>query len=182
MAALRFGAMAAPEYVPLRPGRNEKAYESPPRRPGTWRPVRPAEVVDDGAQPQGGDFGYQGPDQGFALKLANGMREKLALAPGEHADDVVSGCVAIALRRASMFGRAPVVHDLTLSFELFGYLDDAAPAALVEWRGPVFEELSSPHHYIAVRHLVARVPESTLRLTPDGVRSQRGEWRALLGL
>jgi hypothetical protein len=182
VAGLRFDPMAAPEYVPLRPGRNGKAYESPPRRLGKWQPVRPGEVVDNGAQPQGGDFGYQGPDQGFALKLANAQRGKLQLTPGEHADDAVSGCVAVALRRASTFGRAPVVHDVTLAFELFGFFDGDAPAELVDWRKPVFEELSNPHHYAATRHLVAQVPETTLRLTPADVASQRAQWRTLLGL
>src|SRR5512145_1739173 len=91
-------AMAAPEYVPLRPGRTDKAYESPPRRPESWLALRPAEVVDDGEQPEGRDLGYQGPDQGYALKLANAQRDKLRLTEGEHADDVIAGFVAIALR------------------------------------------------------------------------------------
>jgi hypothetical protein len=174
--------MAAPEYVPVRPGRTDKAYESPPRRPESWQARRPAEIVDDGVQPQGGDFGWQGPDQGYALKLANAHRAKLRLTGGEHADDVITGCVAIALRRASMFGRAPVVHDLNVAYELFGFLDDDSPADLVEHRTSLFEELSNPHHYFEVRRLVSQVPEATLRLTPDAVRAQRSEWRALAGV
>jgi hypothetical protein len=175
--------MAAPEYVPLRPGRTEKAYESPPRRPDPWWADRPAEIVDDGEQPEGRDFGYQGPDQGYALKLANMLRPDLHLAPGEHADDVITGCVAIALRRASIHGRAPVMHDVRLAFELFGFLDENAPEDLVTWRTPVFEELANPHHYFEVRRLVSHVPEPTLRLTPDEVKAKRAAgWRSLLGL
>jgi hypothetical protein len=174
--------MAAPEYVPLRPGRTEKAYESPPRRPDPWLADRPGEVVDDGVQPEGRDLGYQGPDQGFALKLANAQRDKLHLTEREHADDAVTGAVAVAMRRASIYGRAPMIHDVNLAFELFGFLDESAPAELVEWRKPVFEELANPHHYFEVRRLASQVPESTLRMTPADVKAKRGEWRALLGL
>jgi hypothetical protein len=173
--------MAAPEYVPLRPGRTDKAYESPPRRPDPWLADRPAEIVDEGEQPEGRDYGYQGPDQGYALKLANAQRDKLRLTTGEHADDVIAGCVAIALRRASIYGRAPVIHDVRLALELFGFLDDA-PDDLVAWRKPVFEELSNPHHYFEVRRLASHVPEATLRMTPDDITAKRADWRALLGL
>jgi hypothetical protein len=175
--------MAAPEYVPLRPGPTDKAYESPPRRPDPWWADRPAEIVDDGEQPEGRDFGFQGPDQGYALKLANMLRGDLRLVSGEHADDVITGCVAIALRRASIYGRAPVMHDVRLAFELFGFLDEDVPEDLVTWRRPVFEELSNPHHYFEVRRLAWHVPEATLRLTPDEVKAKRvANWRAPLGL
>jgi hypothetical protein len=174
--------MAAPEYVPLRPGRTDKAYESPPRRPDSWLADRPGEIVDDGAQPEGRDLGYQGPDQGFALKLANAQRDKLQLTDREHADDALTGCVAVAMRRASIYGRAPMIYDITLALELFGFLDDAAPEELVAWRKPVFEELANPHHYFEVRRLVAQVPESTLRMTPAEVKVRRADWRTLLAL
>jgi hypothetical protein len=174
--------MAAPEFVPLRPGPTEKAYESPPWRPDGWLADRPAELVDDADQVQGVDFGYQGPDQGFALKLANAQRRSLHLTEGEHADDAVEGCVAVAMRRASIYGRAPMVYDVKLAFELFGFFDESPDAELVAWRAPHFEELANPHHYTEVRRLVARVPEATLRLTPDEVRAKRADWRGLLGL
>jgi hypothetical protein len=174
--------MAAPEYVPLPAGPTEKAYGSPPRRPESWMPERPAEVVDEGVQPVGGDFGYQGPDQGFAIKLANAQRDKLQLTDREHADDAVTGAVAVALRRASIYGRAPVIHDVNLALELFGFLDESAPEELVAWRKPVFEELSNPHHYFEVRRLASQVPESTLRMTPAEVKVRRADWRALLAL
>ena len=44
------------------------------------------------------------------------------LEPGEHAEDVLAGAVAIALRRAAIFGRAPVTADIELALELFKYL------------------------------------------------------------
>jgi hypothetical protein len=171
--------MAAPEFVPLRAVQGEKAYESPPRRLGSWRADRPAELVGE-AQPSGAALGYQGPDQGYVLLLAQSFRGKLRLAPGEHESDVIAGCIAIALRRASLFGRAPVIHDLRLAFELFGYLDEAVDDEKVAFRRPLFEGLANPHHYFEVRHIATMVPESTLRMRPEDVRA--GEWRALLGL
>jgi hypothetical protein len=139
-------------------------------------------VVDDGGNPAGGDLGYQGPDQGYALRLARDLRDKLVLAPREDPDDAISGGVAIGLRRASTFGRAPVMHDLTLAFELFGFFDEDPDPELLAHRRETFEELSNPHHYVEVRSLVSSIPEATLRMTPDQVRARRAEWRALLGL
>ena len=54
----------------------------------------------------------------------------------EHAEDVIAGCVAVATRRASMFRRAPVIHDLDIAFTVWGYLDPSPPADLVELPPP----------------------------------------------
>src|SRR4051794_34442092 len=99
--------MAAPDFVPVRPG-SPKYYGSPPRRLGSWTAVRPAEAVENG-QPEGGPFGFQGPDQGYALKLANSFHGKLHLTAGEHEEDAIAGCLMVAMRRASLFGRAPMM-------------------------------------------------------------------------
>jgi len=173
--------MAAPEFVPVRPGPRDKAYESPPRRLGSWLPDRPGELVDEGFQPEGTALGSQGPDQGYALLLARRFEGTLVLTPGEHEADATAGVVAIALRRASVFGRAPVIHDLRLGFELFGFLGEGVDEELVAHRRGTFEELANPHHYFEVRHLAGSIPETTLRLTPDEVRARRNEWRALIG-
>jgi hypothetical protein len=173
--------MAAPEFVPLRPVRGEPAYESPPRRPESWCADRPAELVG-AAQPAGSSLGNQGPDQGYALLLANSLRDRLTLAPGEEADDVIAGCLAVALRRASLFGRAPIMHDVRLALELFGFLDDSVDEDKLAYRRPIFEGLGNPHHYFEVRHLAASVPEATLRLRPDDVRARAAQWRTLLGV
>ena len=45
---------------------------------------------------------------------------KLVLTPGEHERDVLAGACAVALKRASLFGRAPVVHDLTVALTASG--------------------------------------------------------------
>lgn len=175
--------MAAPEYVPLTPVEQaHRLYNSPDHVPDPWRPDRPGEL--EGGQPQGARLGNQGPDQGFAFNLAERFRDRLRLTAGEHADDVIQGCVALALRRASLFGRAPMVHDLTIAFTVWGFLDDAAPAELVAQRKKAFEGLGHvAHHYEELRALVDGVPEATLRMTPDEVKAAYpSRWRELLGL
>lgn len=173
--------MSAPEFVPRAAVAGAKAYESPPRRPDSWRPVRPGDL-DGNRQPSGPGLGVQGPDQGYALTLARRLHDKLVLNDGERADDAIAGCLGIALRRAALYGRAPVIDDLRLAFNLFGFLDADPPADLVEFRQSKFPGLGSSHHYAEARELANLVPESTLRLTPDQVTARRGDWRALLAI
>lgn len=154
--------MAAPEYVPKPSGDRRRVYESPPADPAAWVADRPAEIP--GRQPAGGRFGNQGPDQGYAIKLANQFKGRLVLTPGEHEADAISGCVQVANKRASLFGRAPMVHDLTMAFTLFGFLAEADPS-LVELRRGYFAAAHLPAHYTERRQIAALVPEETLRMT-----------------
>ncbi|MEA2931530.1 MAG: hypothetical protein QOI56_315 [Actinomycetota bacterium] len=166
--------MAAPEHVPVRLADKARAGTPiPPAR--AWKAVRPGDLV--GRQPGGRDLGRQGPDQGYALLLARRFADRLQLAPGEHTDDAVAGAMAVAMARASLFGRAPVIHDLDLAFTLWGYLGDAPPE-LVAYRAPLFSGAS--HHYWDQRHIVDKVPEATLRMTPAQVRPKLSDWRSLL--
>lgn len=167
--------MAQPEYVPIDAGDRVRPAERLPA-PRRWLANRPGEVVDV-ELPKGKRFGSPGPDQGYAFKLAHLYDGHLTLTEGEHAEDAVAGCVAVALRRASLFGRAPVVYDLELAFGVWGFLD-SAPPDLVEFRKPLFQAVA--HHYAEQRNIVDRVPESTLRMAPDGVRSRVADWRSLL--
>jgi len=174
--------MAAPEYVPHDQMARVRTYTSSPRRPEPWLATRPGEI--DGEQPRGERFGAPGPDLGFALKIARTFEDRLHLADGEHLHDVVGGCVAIAMRRSSLFGRAPVVHDLAVAFTVWGFLDPEPPADLVELRRRWFEGVGhAAHHYVALRDVVDSVPEATLRMTPDQVAvAHRTDWRGLLHL
>lgn len=166
--------MAAPEYVPVRlADKARPATPIPPARP--WKAERPGDLT--GRQPGGPKLGRQGPDQGYALVLVRRFEDRLQLAPGEHRHDVEAGCVGVALARASLFGRAPVIHDLELAFTVWGYLGDA-PADLVAIRAPLFAGAS--HHYWDQRKIVDRVPEATLRMTPAQVRQRLSDWRSLL--
>lgn len=173
--------MAAPQFVPSPSIDDARAYTSPPVAPAAWMPDRPGELT--GFQPVGEQLGYQGPDQGFAIKIANGFRDRLSLQSGEHAEDAIKGCLGIALRRASMFSRAPVVHDLTIAFTIWGFLDVAAPAELVAARRERFAGLGHGGHYTQTRAIVDMVPEATLRMTPQQVTAAYPTgWRALVGL
>ena len=167
--------MAAPDYVPLNAADRVRPVEQlpPPRR---WAPVRPGEI--EGLRPPDGDrFGAPGPDQGYGLKLARRFSDRLELTKGEHAEDAVAGCLGVALKRAALYGRAPVIYDLELAFTLFGFLGDA-PADLVELRTGLFAGAS--HHYWEQRDIADLVPEATLRMTPTEVRAGLSGWRELI--
>ena len=173
--------MAAPKNQPAPVIDDSRAYSSPPFVPRSWSPQRPADL--EGFQPAGPQLGYQGPDQGFALTIANRMRPKLQLQPGEDAGDAIKGCLGIGLRRASLFSRAPVVHDLTIAFTIWGFLDPNPPAELVAERRERFTGVAHVHHYTEARALVDMVPEATLRMTPQQVQSAYpSRWRELVGL
>ena len=171
--------MAAPEYVPIDPVADPRSYRSPPRRPESWVTDRPAEVAPTG-QPRGERLGNQGPDQGYALRLVRQFDDRLILQPGEDKHDVVAGCLGLALKRASLFGRAPVVHDLTVAFTVWGFLDETPDPDLVGLRRDLFEGAGHTHHYTLQRAIVDTLPESTLRRSHDQVAAEyANDWRAL---
>lgn len=171
--------MGIPEFVPKPPDEKTRVYESPPWDPEGWKPERPGELAPH--QAAGAGMGWQGPDQGYAWRLARQFEGKLRLQQGEHAEDAVAGCLAVATKRASLFGRAPVIHDLTIAFTVFGFLDDDPPADLLALRRTLFVEAASPHRYDRQRGLADLVPEEVLRRTPAAVAdAYRTDWRGLV--
>ena len=173
--------MAAPKFSPVAPLDDARGYESPDHVPDRWSADRPADL--SGRQPTGARLGFQGPDQGYALTLAARLRPEVRVRAGESVVDAVAGCTDIALRRASLYGRAPVIHDLRIAFTIWGYFDAEPPGELVDLRRPLFEGVAdSLHHYDERRALVDSVPEATLRMTPAQVAAAYpGSWRPLLG-
>jgi hypothetical protein len=168
--------MTQPKFAPISiEDQVRDAYRL--RTPAPWTAARPAELRP-GPVPQGRGFGVAGPDQGYALLLAHRLAARLVLGEGEVLDDALAGCVAIAMRRAAVFGRAPVLVDLELACTLTGYLGEP-PADLVSWRAAHMKGLS--HDSWHEHELAAAVPESTLRLTPARVAERIAEWRELLG-
>lgn len=169
--------MTQPSFVPVvEVDQVRRAYQL--QVPSIWTTSRPSEIRGT-RQPAGAYLGTPGPDQGFALKLARRFEDRLVLAEGEHTEDAIWGCTAVAMRRAALFGRAPVIFDLTMAFTLWGFLE-GAPVDLVAVRGPLFRAAS--HDYLARRTIADCVPESTLRLTVDQVAEQLADWRTLLAL
>ena len=166
--------MAQPEFVPLHASDRVRAAERMPAH-GGWRQTRVAEQLSPDL-PSGHRFGTPGPDQGYALTLAERFADRIEPAAGEHAEDAVAGCLGVALRRASIFGRAPVIHDLELGFTVLGYLGDA-PADLVAFRMPLVR--GAAHDYWVQRDVADKVAAPTLKLTPAQARARLGEWRSL---
>lgn len=169
--------MAAPDYVPMTlADKPRRSLPLPAARP--WTAARPGDLP--GRQPGGSRLGSQGPDQGYALALAERFHGRLHLAPGEHHHDVEAGVVAVAMKRASLFGRAPVIHDLDLAFGLFGFLDPTSgvPVDLREWRLAQFS--GAGHHYWKQRAIADGVPEATLRMAPAAARAGLASWRSMM--
>jgi len=166
--------MAAPDYVPVVLAEQPRRSLAlpPPRR---WVADRPGEVVD--GQPHGPLLGNPGPDQGYALALADRFTNRLVLTPGEHPYDAIAGCVAVALHRASISGRAPMGEDLDFAFRLWGFLGDA-PEDLVAYRRPLFAGAS--HHYWDQRAITDVVPQATMRAKPGEISPRN--WHSLLGV
>lgn len=90
------------------------------------------------------------------------------LTSAESEDDALAGCVAIAMRRSAMFGRAPAIHDITVALTIWGFLSEAPPE-LVAIRTQVFAAVASSHHYMERRAIVDAVPDEVLRLDPVSV-------------
>jgi hypothetical protein len=170
--------MAAPEYVPRPPDEVARVYGSPPWRPDSWLADRPGDLA--ARQPVGYRLGSPGPDQGFVYKLVRHFDERLVLTEGEQKHDAIAGCVGVALKRASLFGRAPVIYDLEIAFTVWGFLREA-PVEQVAFRRPLFAEVANPHHYEEARAVADLVPAEVLRLTPEQVAEQATrDWRSVL--
>jgi hypothetical protein len=163
-----------PNYVPLAETDRVRPSDRLPA-PLAWVPERPGDV-GHAPPPTGPLFGLAGPDLGYGMKLANRLRDQLVLADGESVDDAVAGCFACGARRAAMFGRAPVIHDMRWAYALWGFLGEA-PEGLVAFRTPLFRGVA--HDYAAQRTVVFAVAPATFRLTPDAVAQARDRWQDL---
>jgi hypothetical protein len=109
------------------------------------------------------------------------LRDRVNCANSERWTDVKAGCVLLALKRASLFGRAPVIHDLKVAFTIWGFFDGTEVPELVELRQPLFAALAHGYHYLEQRRLVGAVSEESLLLTPAEVtRRHADDWRSLL--
>jgi hypothetical protein len=170
--------MSAPKFVPVDPiGAYRDGEHLPPAL--NWMADRPGDL--SGAQPSGDRLGSPGPSQGYGLKLANRFHGKLRLGARENEHDVIAGCLGVALKRASSFGRSPVIHDFQVAFTLFGFLGDDQPTAeQLETRRKLFE--AAGHHYEVQRAIADRVPEETVRRSAHltGMFAAR-EFASLLG-
>ncbi len=167
--------MTQPAYVPVRPTdrvRSSKALSTPQ----PWRLGRPGDAMDLQAS-SGPRFGSSGPDLGYGLKLARRFDDRLVLAQGEDHHDVVTGCFACASRRASHFGRAPVIFDYEWAYGIWGYLG-SAPADLVKWRQAMFRGAS--HSYWDQRRIADAVKAEALTISPSAASADLNLWKERL--
>ena len=103
------------------------------------------------------------------------------LEAGESTDDAITGCLGIALKRASLFGRAPTIHDLEIAFRIWGFLGDD-PVSWSSCARRCSRQWPTPTTTPSQREIADTVPEATLRLLHTDVAARfPGEWRALLG-
>ncbi len=157
-----------------------RRYSSPPRRGDSWVADRPGDL--GGPQPTGTRLGAQGPDQGYALTLVKLFDDRLQLGDVSH-DDAVAGCVSVAMKRSALFGRGPVVHDLTAAFTLFGFLDESPAEDLVALREPLFAQVHSHHHYRELRAVVDLVPDAALHRPHGAIEADyRSSWKKNLAV
>ncbi|HEX3539430.1 MAG TPA: hypothetical protein VHT75_03215, partial [Acidimicrobiales bacterium] len=142
--------MTQPTYAPIaEEDRVRPAYRL--RTPPDWRANRVSELRLPG-QPIGPELGVPGPDQGYAMLVAEELfADRVKLAPGITTKDALHGCAAVASARAGRFGRAPVAKDVELALVLFGFLGDP-PQDLVAWRNPLFQ--AAAHDYHSQRRIV----------------------------
>jgi hypothetical protein len=128
--------------------------------PRRWRADRPGDL--GALQPKGALLGSPGPNVGYALTLTSRARDRMRLEPQEHADDAIAIVAALAMKRASTFGRGPTVNDVDFALELLGYLGDA-PADVKVWRPGVVR--AAAHEYAVRRAVVDTVSTGLLRLS-----------------
>jgi hypothetical protein len=174
--------MTQPKFAPVaESGEVREAYKLPVA--AEWVSHRPSDYRAAPHVAHRPNTGIPGPDQGYVLYLADRLHHRLQLTDAEHADDVLMGAAMIGLRRASLYGRAPISHDVELALHLFGYLEDV-PEELVQARRRLFSGIA--HDYWQQRDLADLVPEATLRLTPalvrDALKANPTAWRNLSGL
>jgi hypothetical protein len=156
-------------FVPER--LDEEPRQEPNLPPGVKMPAARQWVADrpgdlHAGQPTGKLLGSPGPNVGYALTLANRVRERFVLAPHERRDDAVAVVAEIAMRRAALFGRAPVLLDVEFGMQILGYGGDCE-ADFLDWRVRAVQGVH--HNYYERRALVDAIPVDVLRLVPTAL-------------
>jgi hypothetical protein len=77
-----------------------------------------------------------------------------------------------------------VIHDLVFAFSIWGWMLLNPPDDLIASRKQLFSGLGrAAHQYSETRELVDKVPESTMIMTIEQIRTgMPGSWRALTGV
>ncbi|MDG1845554.1 MAG: hypothetical protein P8J01_04085 [Acidimicrobiales bacterium] len=171
--------MAAPRYVPS-PKNQRNYYESSKRKiTDQWRLERPAEQKS--ASSKNSRFGYQGPDQGYALKIVQYFHERVYLTSDERWTDAAQTAVVVGLKRASLFGRAPTRFDLEAAFCLWGFFDPTPDVELVELRIDNLTNIGTSHNYLQRRVVADCIPVDGLKQGLEKIlESYTNDWHSLI--
>lgn len=167
--------MTQPDYVPLAPGTRLRDFDEL-ENPGSWTANRPSELapLKGSAAKQGKFLGTPGPDSGFALKLTRIALDEIELSASEDHSDIMKVISAVAIKRAALFSRAPVIHDVRFALKLFGFGNaDNTPDDLVKFRKEIMA--GSGHNYFKVRKTLELISLETLNLTAAELNLSR--WR-----
>lgn len=173
--------MAIPSYLPVDPRLHPRDYESSPRRGHGWYAhQRPGEIIPTD-MPAGGLYGNHGPDIGYAYLLVRRLSDRVKLMTGEQLADAESGAIAVAMRRAAMNGRAPILADLDVAFTIWGFYDPQPPSGLRVLRAEMFEGCHVPIHGYDLRREISNVvSDHALRMTPAAVTAAHADdWAGL---
>lgn len=132
-----------------------------------WRADRPGDL--EAGQPSGALLGSPGPNVGYALTLVERIKDRIVVAPHERVEDAMGVIAEIAMKRAALFGRAPVMADIEVARALLGY-DGNVPEDFAEWRVRAVHDAN--HDYVRRRSLIDAVADDVLRLTSSAFAAQ----------
>ena len=135
---------------------------------------RPGEI--DGRQPEGELLGNPGPDQGYVEHLVDTVADSLVLGSHEHLADARAAVGAVANKRASLFGRAPVIHDVHAAVTTLGFNKPAPSGEAGERRATLLEECHHPHYYKRLRTIVDLVPAEALERPSSAITTAVADW------
>jgi hypothetical protein len=142
--------------------------------PRPWTPHRPGEHRH-GVSNGRARIGTAGPDQGYALRLAEAFRDGIVLGVGEHVDDALAVATQVALGRAARFGRAPVRVDLETALTLLSYLSPISDEAAARRRSTI---TGASHDLWRCRAIAATIDDATLALDPISAANHAVDWTA----
>jgi hypothetical protein len=160
-----------PRFTPIEARDEVRAAKhlDPPR---PWTTHRPGEYRPGEASVRS-RIGTVGSDQGYALRLAEGIKSSVVLGHGEHLDDALAVAIQVALRRAERFGRAPVRGDLDAAIALLSYDRPIGDAAAAARRAIV---TGAAHDSWRCREVAEGVRDDALALGPADAANHAIDW------
>jgi hypothetical protein len=159
--------MAQPSFSPVTI-KDKVGHYHPLENPERMSFSRPAELRGQNPSPIPALSGNPGPDQGYALKLANELINQLNIKTEQNVADVKYALVIFALKRASLFGRAPVKKDLECGAFLLGYLSEDLEPDFIKKRSELIKGLA--HNYEYQRRFASLLTEEILLLPSESYK------------